>query len=60
MSFDTYVIAIIAKERMIEAEQYAARRRLLGPVRPRPRRALRVRLGSALIWIGTLIMGPAV
>ncbi len=58
MNFDADLLSLMAKERIREAEQYTARRRLLRDHRPHSCRAWRVRLGSALIWIGTLVMGP--
>ena len=58
MYFEADVLMVIAKERIGEAEHYAERRRLWSGARAHPRRPLRVRFGSAIIWIGTRVMGP--
>ncbi len=54
MNLDTDVLLVIAKERIAEAEQYAAIRRA---IRTHRRTPVRMRLGLAIIWIGNQVIG---
>ena len=54
MNFETDVLRVIAKERIAEAEQWAAIR---GAVRSQWTLPFRMRLGLAIVWIGHQVIG---
>lgn len=58
MEMNEQAILLMARQRIEEALREAELSRALA-LRHAPRRSLRVRLGSGLVWIGQRILGPS-
>jgi hypothetical protein len=58
MDMNLYVLEIAARQHLGELREAAQRDAIVASLRP-PRRRLRITLGTSLIMLGRLMLGPA-